>query len=176
MRVFVAGASGAVGRRLVDLLVEAGHTVWGTTRRPRAARMLSAKGAAPVVVDVYDADALCAAVTQAAPDAVIHQLTDLAAMDFAANGRLRTAGTPNLVAAAAAVAALDWPAGTFNVVDDEPAQGTTWVPAYCRALGAPAPPLDADAPATGRPISNRAARELGWRPSIASWRSGFARQ
>lgn len=102
MRVFLAGASGVVGRRMVPLLVADGHEVWGTTRRADRAPDLAGAGARPVVVDVFDADALTEAVLDAAPDVVVHQLTDLRGEDFAANTRLRVEGTHNLVDAARA--------------------------------------------------------------------------
>jgi len=100
MRIFLAGATGAVGRRLVPLLVAGGHTVTAMTRRPDRAGALRALGAEPVVADAYDADALAAAVSAARPDAIVHQLTDLAAADSSANARLRIHGTRNLVDAA----------------------------------------------------------------------------
>jgi nucleoside-diphosphate-sugar epimerase len=271
MRIFVAGATGVVGRRLVPLLVRAGHEVWGTTRRPQRADALATHGVHPVVADAYDAAALTEAVVAAAPDVVIHQLTDLAGEDRAANARLRIEGTRNLVeasraagvdtmiaqsiawiyapgatpateddaldpdaspfpgvdaleravatmprgivlrygtlygpgtwyardgamadrarqgtlratpawsallhvddAAAAAVAALDWPPGPVNVVDDEPATEREWLPVFCASVGAPVPP-EADGP-TGRPVSNAKAHDLGWHPSFPSWREGF---
>src|SRR5262245_29209787 len=77
-RIFLAGASGAVGRRLVPMLVAAGHEVTGTTRSPAAAEGLRAMGAEPAVLDVRDEAALASAVAAARPDVVIHQLTDLA--------------------------------------------------------------------------------------------------
>ena len=106
MKIFLAGASGVIGRRLVPLLVAAGHSVVGTTRDKRAA--VAALGAEPVVVDVFDAAALARAVTVAAPQVVIHQLTDLPAAPgtpgyeagLERNARLRIDGTRNLVAAA----------------------------------------------------------------------------
>ncbi|GLW65371.1 dTDP-glucose 4,6-dehydratase [Actinomadura rubrobrunea] len=274
MKIFVAGATGAIGRRLVPLLVQAGHEVVGTTRKPERARTLADQHATPVVVDVYDADALREAVRDARPDVVIHQLTDLADEDFDANSRLRMEGTRNLVdaalaadvevmiaqsiawlyvpgtrpavetdpldpsarpyegvaalerevarmprgvvlrygafygpgtwyapdgaiaervragslrltpawtsfvhvddAASATLAALDWPAGPVNIVDDEPATTAEWLPVYSAALGAPTPGTARHAAATGRPVSNAKAKELGWKPSIASWRDGFA--
>ncbi|TWF78665.1 nucleoside-diphosphate-sugar epimerase [Pseudonocardia hierapolitana] len=79
-------------------------------------------------------------------------------------------------AAAAAVAALEWPSGAVNVCDDEPAAGRDWVPAFCEAVGAPAPPVS-DAPRRewARGADNRLAREeLGWMPEHRSWRQGFA--
>jgi nucleoside-diphosphate-sugar epimerase len=108
MRIFLAGASGAVGRRLAALLRDAKHEVTGTTRTHAKTRTLRALGIAPVVVDVFDADALTEAVVAARPDIVIHQLTDLpsgpgtpgypAAQE--ANRRLRIEGTRNLMQAA----------------------------------------------------------------------------
>src|SRR5215475_2888431 len=102
MRILVAGATGVIGRRLVPLLVRAGHDVSGTTRRPDMAGALTAMGARPVVVDAYDAAGLTEAVAAAGPDVVMHQLTDLAGEDRAANARLRIEGTANLVDAARA--------------------------------------------------------------------------
>ncbi|MFC9973670.1 NAD-dependent epimerase/dehydratase family protein [Spirillospora sp. NPDC127200] len=274
MKIFFAGATGVVGRQLIPSLVEAGHRVVGTTRRPERAAGLSALGADPVVVDALDAAALAVAVAAARPDAVVHQLTDLSAEDFAANSRLRVEGTRNLVdaakaagvetmvaqsiawlyrpgdtpavetdpldptlppyqgiaaleeavaemphgvvlrygalygpgtwyapdgaiadrvragslaltpawtsfvhvddAAAAALAALEWPSGPVNVVDDEPATTAEWLPVYSAALGAPAPGKARHAAATGRAVSNARAKELGWKPLVASWRTGFA--
>jgi len=113
MRVFLAGASGAIGRQLVPLLVADGHVVAGTTRSESKAALLRELGAELVVVDVYDAGALRDAVVAFAPDLVMHQLTDLpqdaaemvgpnAAEVAAANARIRDEGTANLVAAARA--------------------------------------------------------------------------
>lgn len=112
-RIFLAGAAGAVGRRLVPLLKDAGHTVFGTTRKKERAPSLAAAGAAPVVLDVFDAASLSAALTDIRPDVVIHQLTDLppgldpAAMEAALyrNARIRSEGTRNLVTAALAAGA-----------------------------------------------------------------------
>jgi nucleoside-diphosphate-sugar epimerase len=113
VRIFLAGASGAVGRRLVPLLLSAGHTVVGTTRSGEKAAELRARGVEPVVVDVFDADALLDFVAWARPDVVIHQLTDLPQVFdpaqlqdwLARNARLRIEGTANLVAAALAAGA-----------------------------------------------------------------------
>src|SRR3954471_17524207 len=77
MRIFLAGASGAIGRQLVPLLVADGQVVAGTTRSESKAGMLRELGAEPVVVDVYDAAALRDAVVAFGPDLVMHQLTDL---------------------------------------------------------------------------------------------------
>jgi nucleoside-diphosphate-sugar epimerase len=107
-RAFLAGAAGAIGRRLAPFLVASGWHVVGTTRSADKAALLAKLGVAPVVVDVFDAEALTAAATAARPAVVIHQLTDLpstrdpAAMAAALprNAELRDAGTRNLVAAA----------------------------------------------------------------------------
>ncbi len=110
MRVFLAGATGAIGRPLVAALVAAGHEVVGMTRSAAKAESLRAAGAEPVVCDALDAAALQAAVLDAKPDAVIHELTAIPQRldprkierDFALTNRLRTEGTRNLVAAAKA--------------------------------------------------------------------------
>lgn len=106
--IFLAGAAGAVGRRLVPLLVKAGHRVTGTTRSKDRADELRALGAAPAVVDVFDVTALRDMMQVTAPDVVIHQLTDLSLLADPArleealerNAKLRIEGTANLVAAA----------------------------------------------------------------------------
>jgi nucleoside-diphosphate-sugar epimerase len=110
MRIFLAGAAGAIGRRLTPLLVLMRHEVTATTRSADRAGMLEAMGARPVVVDVFDAAAMRAAVVAARPDVVIHQLTDLPAAPGTPgyeegqrrNNRLRREGTRNLVDAALA--------------------------------------------------------------------------
>lgn len=281
MRVFLAGASGVLGRRIVPLLVDAGHQVTASGRQAAALEGLRALGADVVVADLFDAASVAVAVAGARPDLVMHQVTDLRGRDLAANGELRRTGTRNLVdaalaagvgrvvaqsiawayqpgstpageeipldvdaaeprrtsvqgvaaleaqvgrvehgvvlrygmlygpgtwyspaglyadaaragklpadadvtsfvhvedAAMAAVRALDWPAGAVNVVDDEPAAGTAWVPAFCAAVGAPVPGVDgAGRHPFARGASNRYAREeLGWTPRWPSWRAGFA--
>ncbi|MBQ0830603.1 NAD-dependent epimerase/dehydratase family protein [Streptomyces tagetis] len=286
MRVFVAGATGAVGSRLVPLLVAAGHEVTGISRTRAGAERIGGLGATGVRADVLDADAVRRAVLAAAPEAVVHQLTDLSGADGAANGRIRREGTRHLVdaakeagvrrivaqsiswayapgeapaaeavplddtadqpragmvaavraleetvaevetavvlrygllygpgtwyapggavaaalagdpsvpflgstvandavssfvhvadAAGAALAALDWPGGPVNIVDDEPAPARVWLPALAEALGVPAP-----GPVTGRQewqrgALNALARGRGWRPGWPTWRTGFA--
>src|SRR5262245_38991940 len=77
MRIFLAGAAGAIGKRLVPLLLDAGHRVVGTTRSTNKAEALRAAGVEPVAVDVFDALALSRAVSAARAEIVIHQLTDL---------------------------------------------------------------------------------------------------
>jgi nucleoside-diphosphate-sugar epimerase len=280
-RILLAGSTGVVGRRLVPLLVEAGHHVTALTRRPDRIPALRAAGAHPAVVDVRDAGALAATVRDVAPEVVVHQLTDLSAADLTANRELRVTGTRNLVdaalaagahrivaqsiswaytggdgpadedtpldldapepratsvggiaalegavreapewvvlrygmfygqdtwfapdglraddararrllangdvtsflhvddAAAAAVAALEWPSGAVNICDDEPAAARDWVPVFCSSVGAPPPPAsDAPRRAWARGADNRRAREqLRWTPAYPSWRPGFA--
>ncbi len=108
MRIFLAGATGVIGRRLVPQLLSAGHEVTGTTRSPERARELEASGAGAAVLDALDEAAVVAAVRAAAPQAVIHQLTALPAKieprrierDFVLNDRLRSEGTRILLGAA----------------------------------------------------------------------------
>lgn len=289
MHVLVAGATGAVGRLLVPLLLEAGHQVTGISRTPAGTERVRRQGASAVQGDVFDRDGLREAVAAAAPDAVIHQLTDLSGADGEATDRLRREGTRHLVdaarsagvtrivaqsiswvyvpgegpadetvpldigaaqprgamvdgvraledtaaemdtavllrygilygpgtwyapggavaaalagdpsarflgnieadrsvssflhvadAARAAVAALDWPAGPVNIVDDEPAEAREWLPVLAAALGVPAPPEDGSGRQDwARGASNALARARGWRPGHATWRTGFAAQ
>lgn len=278
MKIFLAGATGAVGRLLLPLLVQAGHEVVGATRSAAKSTQILADGAQPLVVDVLDRTALFTALEMARPDVVIHQLTDLAERNFAGNSHLRVVGTRNLVDAALAVGvqrmiaqsiawiyapgsgpasesesldlqaspprgntvaavqaleqavaelpvgvilryglfygpstwyastglttaqmrsgafigpagvtsflhvadaafaayqALTWPAGVYNIVDDEPATGAAWVPIYARLVGAPPPPLQPEALAWERGASNAKARQVGWFPRFPSWREGF---
>jgi nucleoside-diphosphate-sugar epimerase len=280
MRIFVAGASGVIGRRAVGLLLGQGHQVTGVTRRPAQAAAIQSAGAQAAVVDVYDAKALAEAVRAARPDVVMHQLTDLSGGDRTANARVRQAGTRNLVdaalaagvrrviaqsiawayepglapatedvpldlhsdadrlstvsgiatlekivrevpewvilrygmfygpstwyttgglmaesaqsgrllatadvtsfvhvddAAAAAVAALEWPSAAVNICDDEPAAGYDWVPHFCEQVGAPEPsPSDSERTGWARGADNHYARKhLNWTPQWLSWRDGF---
>ncbi len=111
MRIFLAGASGVIGSRLVPLLVAAGHDVAGMTRSSNLVKPLGDLGAEPVVCDVFDVAALTDAVVAFRPDAVVHELTDLpdSLNDLpeysARNDRMRSEGTRNLVAAATAAGA-----------------------------------------------------------------------
>jgi 2-alkyl-3-oxoalkanoate reductase len=108
MRVFVAGATGAIGERLVPQLVERGHKGIGTSRSQEKADRLCSQGAEPVVLDLIDPRAVREAVAAARPQAIIHQATALAGMtdfkhfdrSFARTNRLRTEGTDALIAAA----------------------------------------------------------------------------
>jgi nucleoside-diphosphate-sugar epimerase len=303
MRVFVAGAGGAVGRRLVPMLVARGHQVTGTTSRQESAEQVRRLGADPVVVDGLDAVGIGQAVARAEPDAIIHEMTALSGAPdfrhfdrwFARTNRLRTEGTDNLLAAAKASgvkrfvaqsftgwsniregswikteddpldphpvkeqtetlaaikflerAVLEAPLegivvrygglygpgsseklveilnrrmfpvigdgagivssthiddaaggtlaalergrrGVYNIVDDEPAPSSEFIPAIAEAVGAK-PPLHVPAwlgrlfagevavtmMTEGRGSSNaKAKRELGWQPVWPSWRDGF---
>jgi nucleoside-diphosphate-sugar epimerase len=287
MRIFVAGATGIVGRLLVPLLVGAGHEVTGTSRTPHGTGRVRALGAAAVQVNAFDTNGLRDAVTAAAPDVVIHQLTALAEGNTAENARIRREGTRNLVdaarragvmriiaqsvawayapgdspadestpfdltaplprasliggvialeetvaeleehvilrygtfygpgtwyspggladkqlrhasrasavpgpltaddavssfiqvqdAASAAVAALAWPSGAINIVDDEPAAGRDWLPVLADVFGAPVPAAAVGRVGWQRGASNTRARALGWTPLYPSWRTGFA--
>ena len=115
MRIFVAGGSGAVGRRLLPKLLQAGHEIAAITRSERNADAMRRLGARAMLADVYDRDAVLAAVDEVRPDAVIHQLTSLSEMNFSENSRIRKEGTRNLVEAARA-------AGVTRIV----AQSISW--------------------------------------------------
>lgn len=142
--VFLAGASGVIGRRLVPQLLEAGYRVTGMTRSVQSASDLERRGVAPAMVDVFDEEALIQAVIAARPDFIIHQLTDLsllagtsdqAATAIARNARIRDEGTRNLVAAALA-------ADTPRMI----AQSIAWAYAPGRTPHGEEDPLDFDAP------------------------------
>lgn len=108
MKIFIAGATGAVGRPLVSACIKAGHSVIGLTRTPVKADLIRAMGAEPAVADGLDASAISAVMDSARPDAVIHEMTSLAGTTdlrnfdrtFAGSNRLRTRGTDILLAAA----------------------------------------------------------------------------
>jgi nucleoside-diphosphate-sugar epimerase len=121
MKIFIAGATGAVGKRLVPLLRANGHEVVGTTRSAGKVGDLRALGAEPVVLDVLDAEAVGRAVSEARPEVVVHQATALSDLGnlrnldeaFADTNRLRTEGTDNLLAAARAAGAATFVAQSF---------------------------------------------------------------
>jgi len=300
MRVFVAGASGAIGQRLVPQLIAAGHEVIGTSTSAAGAKRVRALGAKPVVLDLLDRDAVRKSVVGAEPDAIAHEATALADAKFGRNfdktfavtNRLRTEGTDALLAAAqeagvqkfvaqsfaslrylreggavkteddpldmrpvkgmdesnqamryldetvtdaggailrygvfygadndglvepvrkrqfpivgdgggmsswihlddaaaATVLALEHgAAGIYNIVDDEPAPTSEWLPALAKVLGAKPPrrvpiwfarlvagPVAVIMGTDGRGASNaKAKRELGWTLRYPSWRQGF---
>jgi nucleoside-diphosphate-sugar epimerase len=130
MRVFVAGASGAIGRQLVPRLVAAGHEVHGMTRSESKRAMLHELGAVPVVADALDPDQVAEVVAHAKPDVIVHQLTALAGVQrfseraAATTNRLRTEGADYLLSAGHAV-------GVRRFV----AQGVATFGAYARAGG-----------------------------------------
>jgi nucleoside-diphosphate-sugar epimerase len=308
MKVFVAGATGAMGKQLVPQLLAAGHQVVGMTRSESKQAVLRELGAESVVADALDPEQVASAVAAAEPDVIVHQLTAIATLDlrhfdrsFALTNRLRTEGTDHLLSAGRAVGVerfvaqsfTGWPyartggpvkseddpldpsparemreslaairhleeavvgadwtegivlryggfygpgtsmapggeqiemvrkrripvvgngagvwsfihiadaaeatvaavdhgrRGIYNVVDDEPAPVSEWLPGLAVAIGAPRPwhvPRWVGRLAAGeagtvmmteiRGASNaQAKRELGWQPRHASWRQGFA--
>jgi nucleoside-diphosphate-sugar epimerase len=121
MRVFVAGASGAIGTRLVAQLIDRGHEVIGTSRSPASAARVRALGAEAIALDLLDARAVRQAVVEAEPDAIVHEATALADARFSRNfdrtfaqtNRLRTEGTDNLLAAARAAGVRRFVAQSF---------------------------------------------------------------
>ncbi|MBB4662067.1 NAD-dependent epimerase/dehydratase family protein [Conexibacter arvalis] len=149
MKIFLAGATGALGRSLVPQLTAAGHGVVGTTRSPAKASLLRDLGAEPVVVDGLDRDAVLAAVAAARPDAIVHEMTALSGLTdlrrfaraFEQTNRLRTEGLAHLLEAA-----------RRNGVEKVVAQSYTGWP-YARS-GGPVKheddPLDPDPPAQMR--------------------------
>jgi nucleoside-diphosphate-sugar epimerase len=281
MRIFVAGATGAVGRQLVPLLVEAGHEVSGSSRTLQGAQQLQDQGATAHRLDMFDRDQVLQTVAGVSPQVIVHQLTALSGGSPVDNARIRREGTRNLVdaahaaqvpriiaqsiswayepgdkparetvpldlqapdpratsvggvvaleeavaeveryvilryatlygpgtwyapqgymaqqlrdgrlaanegvssflhvadAARAAVVALDWPNGVYNIADDEPAAASDWVPVLARALGEPVPETSAGRAGWERGADNGAARAQGWVPAHPHWRDGFARQ
>ena len=178
MKVFVAGATGALGKQLVPKLVGSGHDVWGTTRSESRAALVSDLGARPVVLDALDADAVGEAVSAVEPDVIVHQLTALSgALDlrrfertFAQTNRLRTEGTDILLSAARA-------AGTRRFV----AQSYAGWPSA--RSGGPVKteedPLDMDPPAAVRTTSEairyleRAVTQADWIEGVVLRYGGF---
>jgi nucleoside-diphosphate-sugar epimerase len=121
MKVFVAGATGALGKQLVPMLITQGHQVTGMTRTLAKRDQIRSMGATPAVADALDPEAVAQAVAQAEPDAVIHELTDLSGTfarnidkSFATTNRLRTEGTDHLLAAARAAGARRFIAQSFT--------------------------------------------------------------
>jgi nucleoside-diphosphate-sugar epimerase len=170
MKVFVAGATGALGKQLVPLLVAGGHDVVGMTRTEAKRDQLRRAGAQPVVADALDADAVGRAVGEAEPDVIVHELTAIPPAinmrhfdrDFALTNRLRTEGTDHLLSAGQAV-------GVKRFV----AQGNAGV-LYART-GGPIKeedaPLDDDPPPVMRQ-SHAAIRHLEAAVTGASWTEG----
>ena len=149
MRVFVAGATGAIGRRLVPVLVHRGHEVAAMTRSPEKAAAVRALGAEPIVADALDRARTVDAVVRAAPEVVVHQLTALATMrslrkfdqEFAVTNRLRTEGTDNLLEGARRAGARRFVAQSYG--------GWTYAPGGA-ALKSEEDPLDPNPPRSQR--------------------------
>ncbi|HEY5858584.1 MAG TPA: NAD(P)-dependent oxidoreductase [Aldersonia sp.] len=177
MKVFVAGATGAIGRPLVVELVRRGHEVTGMTRTAHKQDLLREWGARPVVADALDGDAVARAVAEADPDVIVHQLTAIGAFnprrmerDFAATNRLRTEGTDNLLVAGRAVGIKRFVAQSF----------APWP--YARTGGtvkSEDDPLDPSPPAQVRTTSDaikyleRAVTSADWTDGIALRYGGF---
>src|SRR5918996_3638994 len=151
MKIFVAGATGALGKILVPQLVRGGHEVVGLTRTPSKRDLVRSLGARPAVADALDPDAVAGAVAEAEPEVIVHQLTalsgsfDMRHFDrfFALTNRLRTEGTDHLLAAGRAVGARKFVAQSF----------AGWP--FARTDGlvkSEADPVDPDPPQAMRPI------------------------
>lgn len=149
MRVFVAGATGAIGRRLVPVLVDRGHEVAAMTRSPEKVAAVRALGAEPIVADALDRARTVDAVVRAAPEVVVHQLTALATMrslrkfdqEFAVTNRLRTEATDNLLEGARRAGARRFVAQSYG--------GWTYAPGGA-ALKSEEDPLDPNPPRSQR--------------------------
>ena len=145
MNVFLAGATGAIGRSLVPMLVKEGHKVVAMTRAPKKVRGLEAMGAAPALGDVFDVARLNDVAKGAAPEVIIHQLTSFGATardPFAETNRLRIEGTRNLVAAARAAGAQRFIAQSISFLCTPGGNGLT----------DESTPLYLDAPEAVRPL------------------------
>jgi nucleoside-diphosphate-sugar epimerase len=170
MKIFVAGATGAMGKQLVPRLVAAGHRVTGTTRSEAKQEGLWDLGATPVVVDALDPEQVADAVAKAQPDVIIHELTSIASLDmrhfdrdFAMTNRLRTEGTDHLLSAGRAVGVKRFVAQSY----------TSWP--YARTGGpvkSEEDPLD-PAPAREMRDSMAAIRHLESAVLGADWTTGI---
>jgi nucleoside-diphosphate-sugar epimerase len=130
MKVFVAGATGAIGKQLVPMLVEEGHEVTGMTRTAAKADLVRSLGARPAVADALDPEAVAKAVAEAEPEAIVHEMTDLTGTfarnidrSFATTNRLRTEGTDHLLAAAKGVGTRRFVAQSFAGWPSDPTGG-----------------------------------------------------
>jgi nucleoside-diphosphate-sugar epimerase len=170
MRIFVAGATGAVGRQLLPRLVERGHEVTALTRSESKQGLIRELGGHPVVGDALDAESVARAVSAAEPEAIVHQLTAIPhalnmrhfARDFAQTNRLRTEGTDNLLAAGRTVGARRFVAQSY-------------APASYARIGGPVKteddPLDENPPAQMRTTAD-AIRHLERAVTGADWTEG----
>jgi nucleoside-diphosphate-sugar epimerase len=151
MRVFVAGATGAIGKQLIPRLVAAGHEVHGMTRSPLKKATLEDMGATPAVADALDPDQVADAVARAKPEVIVHELTSIGTLDmrhfdraFAETNRLRTEGTDHLLSAGQAVGVQRFVAQSYFAfvertggpvkTEDDPAD--PWPPKGMRASAA----------------------------------------
>ena len=147
MKILVAGATGAVGKRLVPLLVAGGHHVIATTRTPDKVNRLRSEGAEPAVMDGLDSESVMKTVVASRPDVIVHQMTALASMrslkkfddEFALTNRLRTEGTSHLIAAAEAAGTRKFVAQSFSGWPNQRQGGR---------IKTEADPLDSDPPAS----------------------------
>lgn len=170
MRIFLAGATGALGKQLLPRLVERGHEVTGMTRSDAKQRLIADLGGRPVVADALDPDSVARAVALAEPEVIVHQLTAIPhaldmrhfARDFAQTNRLRTEGTDHLLAAARAVGARRFVAQSY-------------APALYARVGGPVKtetdPIDSRPPAQAR-TTVEALRHLEQAVTQASWTEG----
>lgn len=177
MKIFIAGASGAIGSELVAQLVARGHEVVGTTRSAAKTGALRALGAEPVIVDALDPDAVADAVAKAEPEVIVHQLTALSGPPnfrhvkrmAAATNRLRTEGTDHLLAAARAVGVrkfvaqsnASWMERTGGPVADE------------NGRLEPNPPADMNEGVAALRHLEQAVTGIGWADGIAIRYGGF---
>ena len=161
MKIFLAGASGVIGRSLVPRLAGAGHDVTGMTGDAATTGLVRSLGARPVVVDVFDRDRLAEVIRAAHPDAIIDQLTSLRHGDYPATNRLRTEGARNLIDAALSAGVQTVVAQSYCI--------------YAAAIGAGVPPRKQ--PGTGSGLrgaaNSKARKDYGWEPIHPSWREGF---
>ena len=165
MRVFVAGATGAVGSRLTRLLVSSGHSVVGLTRIATEADAIVRVGAEVSVADALNRAALVAAVTGAKPDVIVHEMTAISAANdlrrfdrsFAATNRLRSQGLDNLLAAAKQ-------AGTPRVIAQSFCRWPPCPHRWCGQIGGPSSrlrPAASDAPTPRSDPARRAGPLIG---------------
>ena len=170
MKIFVAGATGALGKQLVPQLVEAGHEVTGMTRSERKAPLVEELGAKPAIADALDPEAVGRAVSEAEPDVIVHELTSLSGdidlrhfeRTFAATNRLRTEGTDNLLSAARAAGVRRFVAQSYAGWPFERSGGP---------VKTEEDPLDSDPPASVRETL-AAIRYLERTVTGASWTEG----
>jgi nucleoside-diphosphate-sugar epimerase len=183
MKVFVAGATGVMGRTLVPQLVARGHEVFGMTRSPSKQDLVRSLGARPVVADALDADAVAQAVASAEPEVVVHQLTALSgptsirearhperSSAFSMTNRLRTEGTDYLLAAAHAVGARRFVAQSFAAFR----WARTGGPVQTEADPLdPSPPAALRAPLVGILHLERAVTTIQWGEGLVLRYGGF---